>query len=241
MIVDGKKIAEEIVAELGESLVGCTLGVVMNTGDAATESFVKIKEKIAGGLGVVLQRFDATQISEALLCDGVVVQLPIENADALLAQVPPEKDVDHFPMAPVAAAVLEILKRSDVSLSGKRTVVVGEGRLVGKPTAAMLREKGAEVHIVSLEQGSLDMLKDADIVVSGAGSPGLVKPEMLRQGVVLIDAGTSESAGKLVGDCDPRCADVASVFTPVPGGVGPVAVAMLFKNLAILTSKSQSL
>lgn len=241
MIIDGKKIAQQIVAELGESLVGRTLGVVMNTGDAATESFVKIKEKTAERLGVVLQRFDATQILEALLCDGVVVQLPIENADALLAQVPPEKDVDHFPMAPVAATVLEILKRSDVSLSGKRAVVVGEGRLVGKPTAAMLKERGAEVHIVSLEQGSLDMLKDADIVVSGAGSPGLIKPEMLKQGVVLIDAGTSESAGKLVGDCGPRCADVASVFTPVPGGVGPIAVAMLFKNLAILTSKSQSL
>ncbi len=237
MIIDGKKIADEVVAELGESLVGRTLGVVMNEGDAATESFVKIKERIAQRVGVVLQRFSPAQLQEALACDGVLVQLPIENADALLAQIPAEKDVDNLPMAPVAAAVLEILKRSDVSLSGKKAVVVGEGRLVGKPTAIMLREQGAEVHIVSLEQSSLEMLKDAEVVVSGAGSPGLIKPEMVKEGVILIDAGTSESAGKLVGDCDPRCADVASVFTPVPGGVGPVAVAMLFKNLAILTKK----
>ncbi|MCC7500199.1 bifunctional 5,10-methylenetetrahydrofolate dehydrogenase/5,10-methenyltetrahydrofolate cyclohydrolase [Candidatus Nomurabacteria bacterium] len=237
MIIDGKKIAEEVVVELGESLVGRTLGVVMNEGDAATESFVKIKERIAQRLGVVLQRFSPAQLQEAIACDGALVQLPIENADALLAQIPAEKDVDNLPMAPVAAAVLEILKRSDVSLSGKKAVVVGEGRLVGKPTAIMLREQGAEVHIVSLEQGSLEMLKDADVVVSGAGSPGLIKPEMVKEGVILIDAGTSESAGKLVGDCDPRCADVARIFTPVPGGVGPVAVAMLFKNLAILTKK----
>ena len=78
-------------------------------------------------------------------------------------------------------------------------------------------------------------LKDADIVVSGAGSPHLIKPEMLKEGVVLIDAGTSESAGKVVGDCDPACAELASVFTPVPGGVGPIAVAMLFKNFFALS------
>lgn len=81
------------------------------------------------------------------------------------------------------------------------------------------------------------MLKEADIVVSGAGSPHFIKPHMLKSGVVLIDAGTSEQAGKLAGDCDPACAEVVSVFTPVPGGVGPVAVAMLFKNLATLTKK----
>ena len=83
----------------------------------------------------------------------------------------------------------------------------------------------------TLEEGSIEDLKTADIVVCGAGNPGFIKPEMLKDGVALIDAGTSESSGKVVGDCDPACAEVASVFTPVPGGVGPVAVAMIFKNL----------
>lgn len=233
MIIDGRQIAEEIIAGLGESLRGKTLGVVMSEGDVATQSFVKIKEKVAARLGVELKRFSAAQMQDALLCDGVIVQLPIQNGEALLAQIPADKDVDNKPVAPVAAAVEEILKRNNVS--GGKAVVVGEGRLVGKPTAAMLREKGFDVSVVSLEQRSLDDLKDADIVVSGAGSPGLIKPEMLKQGVVLIDAGTSESAGKVVGDADPACAAVASVFTPVPGGVGPIAVAMLFKNLAELT------
>ncbi len=75
------------------------------------------------------------------------------------------------------------------------------------------------------------------MVVLGAGEPGLIKPEMLKPGVVLIDAGTSESAGKLAGDADPACAEVASVFTPVPGGVGPIAVAMIFKNLFALAKR----
>ena len=74
-------------------------------------------------------------------------------------------------------------------------------------------------------------LHTADIIISGAGHPGMIRPEMIKDGVVLIDAGTSESGGKVVGDADPSCADKASVFTPVPGGVGPIAVAMIFKNL----------
>ena len=76
-----------------------------------------------------------------------------------------------------------------------------------------------------------DDLKDADIVVSGAGNPGFIKPEHLKKGAALIDAGTSELNKKITGDVDPACADIASVFTPVPGGVGPVAVAMIFRNL----------
>ncbi len=245
MIIDGKKIAGEIVADIGDALRGKTLGVVMNSGDAATQSFVKIKERVAERLGAALKRFSPKQIQDALQCDGIVVQLPIDNAEALLAQIPPQKDVDSKPLPPVAAAVEEILKRAGVDAAGKKAIVVGEGRLVGKPVLELLRNLKADVHVVSLEQGSLTDLKDADIVVSGAGSPGLIKPEMLKRGVVLIDAGTSEdtaSAGRrIVGDCDPSCASVASVFTPVPGGIGPIAVAMLFKNLATLVNKRQPL
>lgn len=233
MIVDGKKIAERVVAGLGDQLHGATLGIVMNAGDAATQSFVKIKERVAAQLGVEVRRFAPEDIGQALLCDGVVVQLPIANADALLAQVPQNKDIDNYPQAPVAAAVAEILAHAGVDPKNKKVVVVGDGHLVGKPVAQMLRAMGADVSVVSLEQGSLDELKTADLIVSGAGSPGLIKPGMLKSGVVLIDAGTSESAGKVAGDCDPACAEVASVFTPVPGGVGPVVVAMLFKNLAL--------
>lgn len=123
-----------------------------------------------------------------------------------------------------------------VPTRGKKATVVGSGRLVGAPAARLLRELGAEVQV--LEKGdSLDVLKDADIIVLGAGEPGLVKPEHLKEGVVLIDAGTSESNGKVAGDADPACAEKAALFTPVPGGVGPIAVAMIFKNLFALAKK----
>jgi methylenetetrahydrofolate dehydrogenase (NADP+)/methenyltetrahydrofolate cyclohydrolase len=142
-------------------------------------------------------------------------------------------------LPPVAGAIVEIFVRNGVSASGKKAVVVGAGKLVGTPAAQLLRDLGAHVTVVTHTRGSLEELKDADIVVLGAGEPGLVKPEMLKQGVVLIDAGTSESSGKLAGDADPACAHVASVFTPVPGGVGPIAVAMIFKNLLTLARMAQ--
>jgi methylenetetrahydrofolate dehydrogenase (NADP+)/methenyltetrahydrofolate cyclohydrolase len=236
MTIDGRKIADEILSGLRESY---TLGVVMNANDPASASFVKIKEKAAEKVGVEVKHFSPQEFDKALECDGVIVQLPIENAEELLAKIPAEKDVDALGpnpkvLAPVAGAVKEVLDRSNVGVRGKKAVVIGAGRLVGEPCAQMLKRMGAAVSIVTLEQGSLSELKDADIVVSGAGSPGLIKPEMLKRGVVLLDAGMSEQAGKLAGDADPACAKVASIFTPTPGGIGPIAVAMIYKNLFAL-------
>ena len=243
MIIDGKKIAGDIIADIGESLHGKKLGIVVGVQDPAVESFVRIKSEVAARLGVEVIRLPAQaggEFEELINeCDGVIVQLPHPDADILLAQLPPEKDPDALGLdplvrTPVVEAIAEIFRHADVQVAGMRAVVVGGGRLVGVPAARFLRESGAEVTVVTKTEGSLDVLKNADIVVLGAGSPGLVKPDMLTEGVVLIDAGTSESNGKLAGDADPACASIARVFTPVPGGVGPIAVACLFKNLRTL-------
>ena len=238
MIIDGKRIANEILEGLHGNF---SLGIIMDS-DKAVNSFVRMKERVAKQVGVHVRRFSAEEFDQALLCDGVIVQLPITNAEALLAKIPPQKDVDALganPLvrAPVAEAVREILTRANVEVKNKKAVVVGAGKLVGIPCAKLLQELGAKVVVVTLEQRSLEELSDADIVVLGVGNPGIIKPDMLKQDVVLIDAGTSETAGKLSGDADPLCAEVASVFTPVPGGIGPIAVAMIFKNLFILSQK----
>ncbi|MBI2004552.1 bifunctional 5,10-methylenetetrahydrofolate dehydrogenase/5,10-methenyltetrahydrofolate cyclohydrolase [Patescibacteria group bacterium] len=259
MIVDGKKIAEEILQELEKERASLPLvlrlGVVMGAGDAASDSFVRIKERTAKRLRVDVSRevlakdSSTTDAIHAVLrlskaTAGVIIQMPIPNADEMVAALQPERDVDGLGqnaivLPPVAGAVLKILQHANLLNEAKlhadtRAVVVGAGKLVGAPAAVLLRDLGADVEVVTKHDGRLILLKNADIVVLGAGEPGLITPDMIKQGTVLIDAGTSEAVGKLAGDADPACANVASVFTPVPGGVGPITVAMLFKNLFAL-------
>ncbi len=261
MRIDGKQIAGEIIAELEarrhtlpEKL---SLGVLMGAGNAATDSFVRIKERLAARLNVTVVREtigEETTIDHAITIatqmayanGGVIVQLPLPSAlevEKIAAAVPPLKDPDalnpanNLVHAPVAAAIAEILIRAGVQIRGKEAVVLGAGRLVGAPAAKFLRAEGARVSVVTNTEGELSALKSADLVVLGAGEPGLVRPEMLKPGVVLIDAGTSEAGGRVVGDADPACEGVAALFTPVPGGVGPIVVAMLFKNFFTLVEQ----
>ena len=268
MLVDGKKIAGDIVAalEAERSLLPpvMRLGFLMAEGDEASASFVRMKTRIADKLQVVVLREEITDTKQALRAlerlvarsEGIIVQLPLSpsvDTDAVLRAIPASHDVDavnpevqqRLVRAPVAEAISEILARANIAAKSTKAVVVGAGRLVGAPAAELLRDLGAEVSVITETSGSLGELKDADIVVLGAGEPGLVKPQMLKEGVVLIDAGTSDlpaqagHAARIAGDADPLCADVASVFTPVPGGVGPIAVAMIFKNLFILAKSRE--
>ena len=265
MLLDGKATAEDIYKLLAPKFEGigrrARLGIIVGEHNPVIESFVRIKTRAAERLGIQVVRVDlsvAPTTEDAVAAvkklatetDSVIVQLPLPkniNTNDILAAIPPGKDVDalnptvpddkHPVFAPVALAVVELLKRGGVDVAGKRTVVVGAGRLVGAPSAVLLKRLGARVSLFTLQEGSIEDLKDADIVVCGAGNPGFIKPEHLKKGVALIDAGASESKGRVVGDADPACAEIASVFSPVPGGVGPVAVAMIFKNLFDLLVK----
>jgi methylenetetrahydrofolate dehydrogenase (NADP+) / methenyltetrahydrofolate cyclohydrolase len=234
----------------------------------ATRSYLSIKEKRAEDAGCVLaiERLPESSDTAALraaversVADAIIVQLPLSSAvDARMVcdAITSAQDADVLSAAarsafmrgdeqallpPVVGALVEILSRAGVEAEGKKAVVVGSGYLVGMPAAAWLAQQGAQVVSVNQKSGDLAAaLKDADLVVLGAGSPHLVTPGMLKKGVVLIDAGTSESGGVTVGDADPACAATCSVFTPVPGGVGPIAVAKLFENAVILAERNLS-
>lgn len=259
-IVDGRSIASEILREVKAGIDRTVVvRAVVVSPSPATESYLSIKAARAEEAGMHLEvvRLDnhatEAEITEWVTspgCDAVIVQLPLPDhmdQNAVLDAIPVERDADVLSqeayarfvqgdgvVPPVASAIAQILMREGVDVSGKRAIVVGQGKLVGKPAAVLLTALGATVETVTKESGDLSLLKDADIVVTGAGVPGLIRPEHLKEGVVLIDAGTSESDGAIVGDADPACMAVASVFTPVPGGVGPVAVACLFRNVSAL-------
>ena len=261
MIIDGQTLAREMLARTkvrAQMLARPPLVVALTASDTpATRSYLAVKTKRAADAGCIFEtRALGASFSDA---DSVIVQLPVPagvNQKEVCDSIPIEKDADVLSTAarkkfekretdallpPVAAAIHEIFMHNEINPKDKKTVVIGDGWLVGKPAATWLRNQGAKVLVLTSESGGLAAaLRVADIVVSGAGSPHFIKPEMLRQGVVLIDAGTSESNGTIAGDADPACVEKCSLFTPVPGGVGPLAVACLFSNAVTLAERENS-
>ena len=271
MVVDGKKIAEDIKCELKRDveLLSHTpvLALVVAGEDPVIEKFIGIKKRFAKSIGVHIKehRFSETIGTDVLLgkveelaldesISGIIVQLPLPKhieIDTILGAIPASKDVDviskegvalfesggSYILPPVVGAFAEIIKREKIEVKDKNVVVIGRGSLVGRPAALWFKTKGANVKILDKTVVDITLeVQKADILISGAGCPGLVKPKMLKDGVVLLDAGTSEASGRLAGDADPFCAEKCSVFTPVPGGIGPITVAVLFRNLFILFS-----
>jgi methylenetetrahydrofolate dehydrogenase (NADP+) / methenyltetrahydrofolate cyclohydrolase len=231
----------------------------------ATLSYLKIKAARATDAGmrleVVTLARDATytQYEDAIRApgaDAIIVQLPLPegvDSEALVNTIPLSKDADVLSrrataafesqqaeavLPPVVAAIAEVLLRTNTSVPGARAVVVGQGKLVGRPAAVWLEKEGAQVTTLTRESADRSAMSRADILILGAGSPLMVQPEHIKEGVVLIDAGTSEQGGQMVGDADPACAQKALVFTPVPGGMGPIAVACLFRNVVSLLERS---
>lgn len=180
---------------------------------------------------------------------GILVQLPLPNhidSKKVLRSISVDKDVDGFhpenigkmiigdeaflPCTP--NGVIKILEHENVEIAGKYAVIIGRSNIVGKPMAALLLERDATVSIChSKTKDIVEITKNADIIVAAVGKPNFVKPEMVKEGAIVIDVGINRVNGKLVGDVDFELVkEKTSLITPVPGGVGPMTIAMLMYN-----------
>lgn len=280
-IIDGKKVAEDIRAELkvkvnelrkdGRMIPGL-VGILVGD-DPASKVYVGMKEKacIEVGIHSKLERLnkDTTEKELLQLIDkynndknyhGILVQLPLPkhiNEDAIIEAISPNKDVDGFHPINVGKmmigketlypctphGVVELLKRYKIETKGKHVVVVGRSNIVGKPVANMLLQKkeGANAVVTVVHSAAEDLVsitKQADILIAAIGVPEFITADMVKENVVIIDVGvnrvedSSKKRGyKLVGDVDFKNVSKKSSFiTPVPGGVGPMTIAMLLQN-----------
>ena len=188
---------------------------------------------------------------------GIMVQMPLPhqiNAKKIVGAINPQKDVDGFsevnlgkiitknydflPCTP--AGIMEILKSENVEIKGKHCVVVGRSNIVGKPLSLMLLNNDATVTICHSKTENLkEACKNADILISAVGEKNLITADMVKKDAVVIDVGINRNEfGKICGDVDfENVKKVASYITPVPGGVGPVTVAMLMKNVVLSARK----
>lgn len=233
MIIDGKKISEKILNRLEEEIKGkqlkLKLAVVLVGDDPASKIYVKKKEEACKRIGIAFALFELSADIEkeelkkeidSIVNDGeisgVVIQLPLPkkfNAQDILNLIPKEKNAEAI--SPVVCALEHILQEYNISLEDKEVVLVGKGLLVGVPVSKWLNKQ-------SISFSGIENIKNADIIISGVGQPGLIKKDMIKQGATIIDVG---------GDVDPEVSEKAGYITPLVGGVGPITVACLLKNL----------
>ena len=199
-----------------------------------------------------------TDLNDQSNVHGILVQSPLPphmNEEALTDMIAPHKDVDGFhpqnlgrlvqgrtdgmlPCTP--SGVMRMLRWANIDLRGKRAVVLGRSRIVGMPAALLLAARGADATVTVAHSRTNEIeqvCKDADVLVAAVGRPDMVKPSWVKPGAVVVDVGinrvdddTRERGWRLAGDVDPSVAEVASWLSPVPGGVGPMTIAMLMEN-----------
>ncbi|MBW6533311.1 bifunctional methylenetetrahydrofolate dehydrogenase/methenyltetrahydrofolate cyclohydrolase FolD [Sphingomonas sp. RRHST34] len=230
----------------------------------------KGKATLAAGMASFEHRLPADTTQETLVAlvdrlnadpavDGILVQLPLPrhiDERAVIARVDPDKDVDGFhplnagrlatgldalvPCTPLGCLML--LRDVHPHLAGLEAVVIGRSNIVGKPMAALLLQESCTVTTVhSRTRDVMAHVRMADIVVAAVGIPGFVQPEWIKPGATVIDVGINRVEGGLVGDVDPRVAEVAGAITPVPGGVGPMTIAVLLRNTVVAASRRAGL
>lgn len=279
MIIDGKKIADEIQLEIKEKIQQLTtrspcLAVVLVGKHPPSQIYVNRKTQAceAAGIHSIKYELPETISEEALLLkikelnddpqvDGILVQLPLPshiNPTRIIHAINPQKDVDGFnpynvgkaligetdgflPCTPLGIKVL--LERYAIDISGRHALIIGRSNIVGKPLAALLMQgtPGGNATVTVAHRYSADLKKFcllADIIIVAIGQPKFIKEDMVKEGAVVIDVGinkindpSKKSGYQIVGDVDfanvaPKC----SFITPVPGGVGPMTIAMLLHN-----------
>lgn len=221
----------------------------------------KQKACLACQMGSVMHKLSANTTEQELISlidvlnaddsiDGILVQLPLPkhiNTNEILRTIDPKKDVDGFCAQNIGALVsgldgfvpctplgiMELLKQYNINPQGLNALVIGRSNIVGKPMAALLLNAGATVTIAHSKTKNLaDLSKNADLIIAAIGKANFIKPEMVKEGAIIIDVGINRlENGKLVGDCDfENLKNKCDFITPVPGGVGPMTIAMLLSN-----------
>ncbi|MFM2175388.1 MAG: hypothetical protein RLZZ527_464 [Actinomycetota bacterium] len=243
---------------LGTILVGDDPGsaayVAGKHRDCAEVGINSIRIDLPGDSTQAEIRSAVTKLNQDPNCTGFIVQLPLPtgiDTQEILEAIDPNKDADGLhpvnlgrlvldypaPRPCTPMAIVEILSRNGIELAGAEVAVIGRGTTVGRPLSLLLSSRKINATVTTLHTGTRDLAshtKRADVIVAALGKPHFLKPEMVKAGAILIDVGLKRQQSGLVGDIDPLAHQVATAFTPVPGGIGPMTRAMLLRNVVNL-------
>lgn len=270
VIIDGKKISQQIKDELKEKTAALrakgktgALAVIQVGEDPASSVYVRNKKNACAYIGIESLAYELPEetkeaellklieeLNQKTEVKGILVQLPLPAhicEDKIIQAIDPKKDVDGFHPQSVGAmtigekgflsctpaGIIQLLKRSGIEITGKHCVVIGRSNIVGKPMALLMLRENATVTITHSKTKDLPKIcKQADILIVAMGKPQYIGAEYIKEGAVVIDVGIHrDENNKLCGDVKfEEASSIASAITPVPGGVGPMTIAMLMNN-----------
>lgn len=226
------------------------LAIVQVKDDPVIDTYVRLKREYGADILIDVDihhiaQTEAPETIQRLNADdtvhGIIVQLPLADpgeTDAIVNLVTPEKDVDALGEKPsfdpaTPMAILWLLAGYNVDLQGKKVLLIGRGKLVGAPLEKILTDSGVSVDVADRSTTNLkEKTLDADVIITAAGSPAILFPDMIKPGAVVVDAGVASEDGRTVGDVAPEVYERENlVITPVKGGVGPLTVCALFDNV----------
>lgn len=226
------------------------LAIVVTIDNPVIDVYMRLKKAYGADIlvDVDVHRVKQTEVKELLntlsnddSVQAVIVQLPLENpdeTDEIVNLVAPDKDVDALgkdakfdPATPMA--IMWLLSGYNVELKGKKVLLIGRGKLVGAPLEELLLASGIDVQVADRETKDLAALtQEADAIITAAGSPAILFPDMIKEGAIVVDAGVASEDGKTVGDVAQEVYERDDLtITPVKGGVGPLTVCALFENV----------
>lgn len=238
------------VRTLRASKIFPKLAIVQVKDDPVINTYVRLKQRYGADIGIEVEVYRPAQpeapellnmLSNDKTVQGIIVQLPLNDpsqTDEIVDLVAPQKDVDalgtkaqYQPATPMA--ILWLLSGYNIELKGKKVLLIGRGKLVGAPLEKILKDSGINVEVMDREVPNLAKhTKDADVIVTATGSPAILRPDMIKHGAVIVDAGVASEEGKTVGDLDPEVYKRDDLtITPDKGGVGPLTVCALFENV----------
>lgn len=225
------------------------LVIIQTHSSPASDKYVELKKQYAEDILIEVehQTLEQQKVISAIekynhdpKVHGIIVQLPLEDptqTDAILAAISPSKDVDNLSgksdFLPATVQAIEwLLAGYGIELLGKKIVIVGKGRLVGRPLYELWLKQGLDVEIADSKTNLSNVLPGADLIVSAAGVPNTITRNMIKSGTILIDAGTADLDGSIVGDVAEEVRDLDDIsITPKVGGVGPLTIAALIDNV----------
>jgi len=246
------------------------LGTIVVGDDAGSHAYVNGKHRDCAEVGIQSIRIDLpanasqkdvlaaiSELNNSKECTGYIVQLPLPlhiDANVILDAINPQKDADGLhplnlgklvtgqkaPRPCTPQAIVELLLRNEISLSGKDVTIIGRGLTVGRPLSILLSHRDINATVTVVHTGTRDLqshTKKADVVIAALGKAHFLHAAMLKPGVVAVDVGITRTPRGLQGDFHPDIAGVASAYSPMPGGVGPMTRAMLLQNLVELAER----